>query len=101
MRLVPSGPARPVNRRRRWCRLAATLLAAGLASAAGAIAGDSPGPVDVAQATGTPTERPITMGDASLLVPGASVVVRAQRTANGTVSASRLTVGVNGTWLPM
>ena len=40
-------------------------------------------------------------GDPSLLVPGASVVVRAVRTADGTVSASRLTVGVDGTRLPM
>ena len=41
-------------------------------------------------------------GDPSLLVPGASIVVfRAVRTADGTVSASRLTVGVDGTRLPM
>ena len=41
-------------------------------------------------------------GDPSLLVPGASVVVfRAVRAADGTVSASRLTVGVDGTRLPM
>jgi hypothetical protein len=41
-------------------------------------------------------------GDASLLVPGASIVVsRAVRAADGTVSATRLTVGVNGTRLPM
>ncbi len=41
-------------------------------------------------------------GDASLLVPGASIVVsRAVRAADGTVSASRLTVGVDGTRLPM
>lgn len=41
-------------------------------------------------------------GDPSLLVPGASILVfRAIRAADGTVSASRLTVGVNGTRLPM
>jgi hypothetical protein len=41
-------------------------------------------------------------GDASLLIPGASVVVfRAVRGADGTLSASRLTVGVDGTRLPM
>ena len=41
-------------------------------------------------------------GDASLLIPGASVVVfRAVRAADGTLSASRLTVGVDGTRLPM
>lgn len=41
-------------------------------------------------------------GDLSLLVPGASILVfRAIRAADGTVSASRLTVGVNGTRLPM
>jgi hypothetical protein len=41
-------------------------------------------------------------GDPSLLVPGASILVsRAVRAADGTVSASRLTVGVNGTRLPM
>ncbi len=41
-------------------------------------------------------------GDQSLLVPGASIVVfRAVRAADGTVSASRLTVGVDGTRLPM
>ena len=41
-------------------------------------------------------------GDASLLVPGASIVVsRAIRAADGTLSASRLTVGVDGTRLPM
>jgi hypothetical protein len=37
-----------------------------------------------------------------LLVPGASLVVfRAVRAADGTVSASRLTVGVDGVRLPM
>ena len=41
-------------------------------------------------------------GDPALLVPGASVVVfRAVRGADGTLSASRLTVGVDGTRLPM
>jgi hypothetical protein len=41
-------------------------------------------------------------GDPSLLVPGASIVVtRAVRAADGTVSASRLTVGVDGTRLPL
>jgi hypothetical protein len=41
-------------------------------------------------------------GDPALLVPGASVVVsRAVRAADGHLSASRLTVGVNGTRLPM
>ncbi len=41
-------------------------------------------------------------GDPSLLVPGASIVVfRAVRAPDGTVSASRLTVGVDGTRLPM
>jgi len=41
-------------------------------------------------------------GDPTLLVPGASIVVsRAVRAADGTLSASRLTVGVNGTRLPM
>jgi hypothetical protein len=40
-------------------------------------------------------------GDPNLLVPGASVVVRAVRMADGTVSASRLTVGVDATRLPM
>ena len=41
-------------------------------------------------------------GDPSLLVPGASIVVfRAVRAADGTLSASRLTVGVDGTRLPM
>ena len=41
-------------------------------------------------------------GDPSLLVAGASIVVfRATRAADGTLSASRLTVGVNGTRLPM
>jgi hypothetical protein len=52
-----------------------------------------------------PPEAPIVRfdpGDPSLLVPGASVVVfRAVRTADGTLTASRLTVGVNGTRLPM
>jgi hypothetical protein len=41
-------------------------------------------------------------GDPSLLVPGASILVsRAVRAADGTVSASRLSVGMNGTRLPM
>jgi len=41
-------------------------------------------------------------GDPSLLVPGASVAVfRAVRAADGHLSASRLTVGVDGTRLPM
>ena len=41
-------------------------------------------------------------GDPSLLVPGASVAVfRPARAADGTLSASRLTVGVDGTRLPM
>jgi hypothetical protein len=41
-------------------------------------------------------------GDASLLVPGASIIVsRAVRASDGTISASRLTVGVDGTHLPM
>jgi hypothetical protein len=41
-------------------------------------------------------------GDPSLLVAGASVFVfRATRAADGTISASRVTVGVNGTRLPM
>jgi hypothetical protein len=52
-----------------------------------------------------PPEAPIVRfdsGDASLLVPGASIVVfRAVRAADGTLTASRLTVGVNGTRLPM
>jgi hypothetical protein len=52
-----------------------------------------------------PPEAPIVRfdpGDPSLLVPGASVVVfRAVRAADGTLTASRLTVGVNGTRLPM
>ena len=52
-----------------------------------------------------PPEAPIVRfdpGDPSLLVPGASVVVfRAVRVANGTLTASRLTVGVNGTRLPI
>src|SRR5262245_9941040 len=40
--------------------------------------------------------------DPALLVPGASVVVfRATRAADGHLSASRLTVGVDGTRLPM
>ena len=52
-----------------------------------------------------PPEAPIVRfdpGDPSLLVPGASVVVfRAVRGADGTLTASRLTVGVNGPRLPM
>jgi hypothetical protein len=41
-------------------------------------------------------------GDPSLLVPGASVAVfRAARAADGTLHASRLTVGVDGARLPM
>src|SRR6185295_5977739 len=41
-------------------------------------------------------------GDPGLLVPGASIVVfRAVRAADGHLSASRLTVGVDGTRLPM
>jgi hypothetical protein len=41
-------------------------------------------------------------GDPSLLLPGASVTVfRALRATDGSLSASRLTVGVNGTRLPM
>jgi hypothetical protein len=41
-------------------------------------------------------------GDPRLLVPGASVAVfRAVRAADGTLHASRLTVGVDGTRLPM
>ena len=52
-----------------------------------------------------PPEAPIVRfdpGDPSLLVPGASVVVfRAVRGADGSLTASRLTVGVNGTRLPM
>lgn len=52
-----------------------------------------------------PPEAPIVRfdpGDATLLVPGASIVVfRAVRAADGTLTASRLTVGVNGTRLPM
>jgi hypothetical protein len=52
-----------------------------------------------------PPDAPIVQyvpGDPGLLVPGASVVVsRAVRAADGTVSASRLTVGVDGTRLPM
>jgi hypothetical protein len=52
-----------------------------------------------------PPDAPIvrfTPGDPSLLVPGASLLVfRAVRAADGTVSASRLTVGVNDTRLPM
>jgi hypothetical protein len=52
-----------------------------------------------------PPDAPIvrfTPGDPSLLVPGASLVVfRAVRAADGTVSASRLTVGVDGVRLPM
>jgi hypothetical protein len=41
-------------------------------------------------------------GDPSLLVPGASVAIfRAVRAADGTLHASRLTVGVDGTRLPM
>lgn len=52
-----------------------------------------------------PPEAPIVRfdpGDPSLLVPGASVVVfRAVRAADGALTASRLTVGVNGTRLPM
>lgn len=52
-----------------------------------------------------PPEAPIVRyapGDTSLLIPGASIVVfRATRAADGTLSASRLTVGVDGTRLPM
>jgi hypothetical protein len=52
-----------------------------------------------------PPDAPIvrfTPGDPSLLVPGASLIVfRAVRAADGTVSASRLTVGVDGVRLPM
>jgi hypothetical protein len=52
-----------------------------------------------------PPDAPIvrfTPGDPSLFVPGASLVVfRAVRAADGTVSASRLTVGVDGVRLPM
>lgn len=51
-----------------------------------------------------PPETPIVRlapGDPSLLVAGASVVFRATRVADGTLSASRFTVGVNGTRLPM
>jgi hypothetical protein len=52
-----------------------------------------------------PPDAPIVQlapGDPTLLVPGASVVVfRAVRAADGTVSASRLTVGVDGARLPM
>ena len=41
-------------------------------------------------------------GDPALLVPGASVVVfRAVRAPGGTLSASRVTVGVDGTRLPL
>jgi hypothetical protein len=41
-------------------------------------------------------------GDPALLVPGASVIVfRAAQAADGHLSASRLTVGVDGTRLPM
>src|SRR5262245_46148880 len=41
-------------------------------------------------------------GDPSLLVPGSSLIVfRAVRATDGTVSASRLTVGVDGVRLPM
>jgi hypothetical protein len=40
-------------------------------------------------------------GDPSLLVPGASVLVfRATSGDDGTLSASRVTVGVDGTRLP-
>jgi len=52
-----------------------------------------------------PADAPIVRfgpGDPSLLVPGASIVVfRATPGADGTLSASRLTVGVDGTRLPM
>ncbi len=52
-----------------------------------------------------PPEAPIVRfapGNPSLLVAGASVAVfRATRATDGTLSASRLTVGVNGTRLPM
>jgi hypothetical protein len=52
-----------------------------------------------------PPEAPIVRfdpGDPSLLVPGAGIVVfRAVRVADGTLTTSRLTVGVNGTRLPM
>jgi hypothetical protein len=52
-----------------------------------------------------PPEAPIVRfdtGDLSLLVADASIVVfRALRAADGTLTASRLTVGVNGTRLPM
>lgn len=52
-----------------------------------------------------PPEAPIVRfgpGDASLIVPGASIVVfRAVPAEDGTLSASRITIGVNGTRLPM
>jgi hypothetical protein len=52
-----------------------------------------------------PTDTPILRfgpGDTSLLVPGASIVVfRAIPADDGILSASRLTVGVDGTRLPM
>jgi hypothetical protein len=52
-----------------------------------------------------PADTPIVRfgpGDPSLLVPGASVAVfRAARAADGALHASRLTVGVDGTRLPM
>lgn len=52
-----------------------------------------------------PADAPIVRfapGDPALLVPGASVLVfRAVRAADGHLTASRLTVGVNGTRLPM
>jgi hypothetical protein len=52
-----------------------------------------------------PADAPIVRfgpGDPSLLVPGASIVVfRATLGADGTLTASRLTVGVDGTRLPM
>jgi hypothetical protein len=52
-----------------------------------------------------PPEAPIVRferGDPTLLVPGASILVfRAARAADGHLTASRLTVGVNGTRLPM
>ena len=52
-----------------------------------------------------PPEAPIVRfepGDPTLLLPGASILVfRAARAADGHLTASRLTVGVNGTRLPM
>jgi hypothetical protein len=41
-------------------------------------------------------------GDRSQIVPGASIVLsRAMSAADGTISTSRVTVGVNGARLPM